>query len=260
MKRYEWVPLESLEQATGLSESEVNYRLSRLIRWGMVRFNAVPYDGYALVFGGYDTLALTTLARKGIISALGTKIGEGKESVVYDALGLGPVAVKFHRIGQRSFNTPRVDREYIPENRHCPWLLASRLSAEREYAALCLLHPKVSVPLPVGQNRNAVVMALIDGSGLARYRFTDPSATLDEILANVRAAYGQARSTRTFRSSTFSSRMENVSLSTGRSGWRPATPMRSPFSNVISAISLPSLSGSAKLSYDPGEALRCVTG
>ena len=106
MKRYEWVPLESLEQATGLSDSEVNYRLSRLIRWGMVRFNAVPYDGYALVFGGYDTLALTTLARKGIISALGTKIGEGKESVVYDALGLGPVAVKFHRIGQRSFNTP----------------------------------------------------------------------------------------------------------------------------------------------------------
>ena len=32
-------------------------------------------------------------------------------------------------------------------------------------------------------------MALIEGSGLGRYRFTDPSATLDEILANVRAAY-----------------------------------------------------------------------
>ena len=27
----------------------------------MVRFNPVPYDGYALVFGGYDTLALMTL-------------------------------------------------------------------------------------------------------------------------------------------------------------------------------------------------------
>ena len=184
MKRYEWVPLESLEQATGLSESEVNYRLSRLIRWGMVRFNPVPYDGYALVFGGYDTLALTTLARKGIISALGTKIGEGKESVVYDALGLGPVAIKFHRIGQRSFNTPRVNREYIPETGSCPWLLASRLSAEREYAALCLLHPKVSVPLPVGQNRNAVVMALIDGRA-SPVTGSDPSATLDEILANV---------------------------------------------------------------------------
>jgi len=189
MKRYEWVPLDSLQQATGLSESEVNYRLSRLIRWGMVRFNAVPYDGYALVFGGYDTLALTTLTKKGTISALGSKIGEGKESVVYEALGLGPVAIKFHRIGMRSFNTARVNREYLPESGHCPWLLASRLSAEREYAALTTLHPKVSVPLPVGQNRNAVVMALITGPSLSRCRLADPGAMLDSILENVKEAY-----------------------------------------------------------------------
>jgi len=189
MKRYEWVPLESLEQATGLSESEVNYRLSRLIGWGMVRFNPVPYDGYALVFGGYDTLALTTLTKKGTISALGTKIGEGKESVVYEALGLGPVAIKFHRIGMRSFNTARVNREYLPESGHCPWLIASKLSAEREYLALTTLHPKVSVPLPVGQNRNAVVMALITGPSLSRCRLDEPDEMLDTILKNVGAAY-----------------------------------------------------------------------
>jgi RIO kinase 2 len=189
MKRYEWVPLESLEKATGLSESEVNYRLSRLIQWGMVRFNPVPYDGYALVFGGYDTLALSTLAKKGTISALGTKIGEGKESVVYEALGLGPVAIKFHRIGMRSFNTARVNREYLPENGHCPWLIASKLSAEREYLALTTLHPKVSVPLPVGQNRNAVVMALITGPSLSRCRLDEPDEMLDAILANVKEAY-----------------------------------------------------------------------
>ena len=189
MKRYEWVPLENLQLATGLSESEVNYRLSRLIQWGMVRFNAVPYDGYALVFGGYDTLALTTLTKKGTISALGAKIGEGKESVVYEALGLGPVAIKFHRIGMRSFNTARVNREYLPENGHCPWLLASKLSAEREYTALKNLHPKVSVPLPVGQNRNAVVMALITGPSLSRCRLEEPDEMLDEILKNVGAAY-----------------------------------------------------------------------
>ena len=93
MKRYAWIPLEQIRLATKLSESEVNYRLSRLIKWGMVRFNPVPYDGYALVFGGYDALALTTLTRNGTISALGSKIGEGKESVVYEALGLGPDAL-----------------------------------------------------------------------------------------------------------------------------------------------------------------------
>ncbi len=188
MKRYSWVPLEHLRTATKLSESEVNYRLSRLIAWGMVRFNPVPYDGYALVFGGYDTLALTSLTRRGTISALGSLIGEGKESVVYDALGLGPVAIKFHRVGQRSFSSARINREYMEEG-HCPWLIASRNSAEREYDALKTLHPNVSVPLPIAQNRHAVVMSLIEGVILNRTPLESPEQTLDEILDNVRKAY-----------------------------------------------------------------------
>ena len=110
MTRYAWIPLEQLILSTGLSESEVNYRLGRLIAWGMVRFNPVPYDGYSLVFGGYDTLALGTLTKKGTISALGSQIGEGKESLVYEALGLGPVAIKFHRVGGRSFSSARLNR------------------------------------------------------------------------------------------------------------------------------------------------------
>ncbi|HNX18157.1 MAG TPA: RIO1 family regulatory kinase/ATPase [Methanoregula sp.] len=260
MKRYEWVPLENIRETTGLSESEVNYRLSRLIRWGMVRFNAVPYDGYALVFGGYDTLALTTLTKKGVISALGQKIGEGKESVVFDALGLGPVAIKFHRIGQRSFNTPRVKREYMPESSHCPWLLASRLSAEREYQALTLLHPKVSVPLPIGQNRNAVVMALITGQSLARCRLTDPRAMLDSILANVREAY---------KAGVIHADLSeyNILIEDGKCiiiDWpqwmetshpNAMTILERDVSNILAFFVR-----KYKLEYDPGEALRCVTG
>jgi len=189
MKRYSWVPLEHLKTATKLSESEINYRLSRLIAWGMVRFNPVPYDGYALVFGGYDTLALATLTQKGTIAALGSQIGEGKESVVYDALGLGPVAIKFHRVGGRSFSSARLNREYMEEG-HCPWLIASRRSAEREYEALKALHPKVSVPLPIAHNRHAVVMELISGQSLSRTRLEAPHEALDVILGNVRSAWG----------------------------------------------------------------------
>jgi len=189
MKRYSWVPLEHLKTTTKLSESEVNYRLSRLIAWGMVRFNPVPYDGYALVFGGYDTLALATLTQKGTISALGTLIGEGKESVVYEALGLGPVAIKFHRVGGRSFSSARLNREYM-EDGHCPWLLASRRSAEREFQALKMLHPKVSVPLPIAQNRHTVVMSFVNGAILNRCRLDAPAEVLDEILENIRSAYG----------------------------------------------------------------------
>ena len=188
MSRYAWVPLEQLITSTGFAESEVNYRLARLIEWGMVRFNPVPYDGYALVFGGYDTLALASLTRKGTISALGVQLGEGKESVVYEALGLGPVAIKFHRIGGRSFNSARVNREYMVDG-HCPWLVASKLSAEREYKALVALHPKVSVPLPIAQNRHTVVMSLIQGANLNRCILEAPALVLDEILENVRIAY-----------------------------------------------------------------------
>ena len=189
MKRYDWVPLEQIKIATKLSESEVNYRLARLIKWGMVRFNPVPYDGYSLVFGGYDTLALSTLTRNGTIAALGSKIGEGKVSVVYEALGLGPVAIKFHRVGQRSFSSARLNRDYMPEEGHCPWLIASRRSAEREYQALTALHPKVSVPLPVGQNRHTVVMALIKGPNLVHCRLEEPKEVLDEILTYAGIAY-----------------------------------------------------------------------
>jgi RIO kinase 2 len=189
MKRYSWVPLEQLKTTTKLSDSEISYRLSRLIAWGMVRFNPVPYDGYALVFGGYDTLALATLTRKGSISALGTQIGEGKESVVYDALGLGPVAIKFHRVGGRSFASARLNREYMPDDGHCPWLIASKKSAEREYLALTSLHPAVSVPLPIDQNRHTVVMSLVNGQNLNRCRLDEPAMVLDEILENVQKAY-----------------------------------------------------------------------
>ncbi len=189
MKRYSWVPLDHLRAATGLSDSELEYRLSRLIGWGMVRFNPVPYDGYALVFAGYDTLALAALTRKGTISALGTMIGEGKESVVYDALGLGTVAIKFHRVGQRSFSSARLNRQYMPDEGHCPWLLASRRSAEREFLALTTLHPAVSVPLPVDQNRHTVVMSLVNGQNLNRCRLEAPKEVLDEILDNIRKAY-----------------------------------------------------------------------
>jgi len=189
MKRYSWVPEEQIRHAAELSESEMAYRIGRLMECGMVRYNTVPYDGYALVFTGYDTLALHALVKNGTISAIGALIGEGKESVVYEALGLCPVAIKFHRVGQRSFSAARTKREYMPEEGHVPWIFASRLSAEREFAALTALQETVCVPLPVARNRHAVVMSLIAGANLNRCPLDDPEGMLSAILANVKAAY-----------------------------------------------------------------------
>ncbi len=189
MKRYEWVPLENLKSSTGLSESELSYRLGRLMARDMVRYSKVPYEGYALVFTGLDTLALRTLSERDTVRALGTVIGVGKESVVYEGLGLTPLVLKFHRVGQRSFQTARVSRGYLPDEGHIPRLLASILSAEREYLALKTLHPGVHVPLPIDRSRHVIVMSFINGMLLNRARPDDPEQILENILYDVRESY-----------------------------------------------------------------------
>jgi RIO kinase 2 len=189
MRRHDWVPFDVLVRRVGLAEHEVSYRLGKLIEKGMVRYDTVPYEGYALIFGGYDTLALRSLVKKGTVQALGPLLGEGKESVVYEALGLAPLVLKFHRVGQRAFHSVRLNREYMPETGHCPWLYASKLSAEREFEALNRLHPAVLVPVPVDRNRHVVAMSRIEGAILPSCTLEEPGKVLDAILDNVREAY-----------------------------------------------------------------------
>jgi RIO kinase 2 len=189
MQRYKWVPLDHIRQATGLSDSEVAFRIGRLMEKGLIRFEPLPYEGYGLVFAGYDALALLALVKKGTVRALGCQIGEGKESVIYEALGLGSVALKFHHVGQRSFRTARQKREYLPGEGHYPWIFASRSSAEREIDALRRLHPAVRVPLPIDINRHVVVMEALRGLTLNRCVLEEPEAILADILREIRGAF-----------------------------------------------------------------------
>ncbi len=116
-------------------------------------------------------------------------IGVGKESVVYEGIGLGCVALKLHHVGQRSFQSVRLNREYKPGQTHSPWIFTSRQSAEREYLALKTLHPGVKVPLPIDQNRHIVVMEYIPGVNLNNARVEEPKEFLDEIIGEVGKAY-----------------------------------------------------------------------
>ncbi|MCQ8894291.1 MAG: serine/threonine protein phosphatase [Methanolinea sp.] len=188
MRTHSWVPLDLLRRSVGFSEAETRYRLGSLLEKGMVRYDVVPYEGYCLTFLGYDTLALLSLSRKGTITALGPLVGEGKESVVYEALAIGRVALKCHHVGQRSFQSVRSSRDYIGEKSHCPWIFASRTSAEREFEALTRLSPRVRVPFPIGRNRNVVVMEYIDGRNLHRVTVPDPGDVLADVLDQVARA------------------------------------------------------------------------
>jgi RIO kinase 2 len=189
MEQYRWVPEEILKSSTLLGEGELQYRLRRLITMGMIRRGNVSYGGYALVFAGYDALALHALTGKGTVRALGPFIGEGKESVVYEGLGLGPLVCKFHRVGQRSFQSARKDRGYLPTRGHFPWIFASARSAEKEFSALQLLYPGISVPMPIDRNRHVLVMSLVHGSMMNRVILEHPEKTLSSILGMVRKAF-----------------------------------------------------------------------
>ena len=189
MGRYSWVPLEEIVHNSRLSAGEVQFRLSGLMEKGMVKYAQVPYPGYTLVFNGYDTLAISHLVKKGVISALGSCIGEGKESRVYEALGTGPVILKLHRIGQRSFQTVRKGRNYLPEKQHCPWVIASHFSAEQEYLALCSLQHHVNVPIPLAMNRNVIAMTYIPGDRISDCTPDNPQEVFEEILQQIQAAY-----------------------------------------------------------------------
>jgi RIO kinase 2 len=71
------------------------------------------------------------------------------------------------------------------------WLFQSRLAAEKEFEALKLMHQHgVAVPEPIFQNRHAIVMGMIEGGELGKWReIEEPPKVLMEILVNVRRAY-----------------------------------------------------------------------
>ncbi len=196
MARHRYIPERDLPKLTKLTTRELDFRLPRLTKLGLLERWTGPYTGYVLYTAGYDCLAINALVKAEVLQAFGKPLGVGKESDVYDALTPKnkQVAVKFHRLGRTSFRATRRTRGYIAERHHISWLYQARLAAEKEYEALKLLHPhRVAVPKPIRQNRHVVVMGMINGAELAQLNdIPNPDKTLKETLLNTRRAYTKA--------------------------------------------------------------------
>jgi RIO kinase 2 len=155
-----------------------------------------------LNYVGYDCLAINAFVKAHVISSFGQTIGVGKEADVYTALtpdeneadsgGGETVAVKFHRLGRISFRQTRRKRGYIKE--HSAWLFQSHLAAEKEFQALQLVYKNgVAVPKPLCHNRHVIVMSIVEGGELSKWRtIPHPKRVLKEILRNIRKAYLKA--------------------------------------------------------------------
>ena len=198
MRRFEFVPVEQISFYARINKSETQYRLDKLHKTGILQRNSqLGYVGYQLITESSDVLALHALVSQDIIVTVGSPIGRGKESDVFFAQlpDKTEVAVKIHRIGQTSFRQVRKLRNYIKKRKHISWLYVSRLSAEREYAALQKLEQfNIDTPKVYGQNRHMVIMEFILGMELSQApQLQHPLDVLNEILNKVAIMFQDAK-------------------------------------------------------------------
>jgi RIO kinase 2 len=191
MRFSKWVNREKLPEFASLTPEEVDYRLDRCERRGLLERKTIQYDGFRLTFEGYDALALHTFVERDTIDGMGAPLGVGKESDVYEVRSYKPMALKFHREGYTNFRAVDREREYTADHEHVSWMYTARKAAEREYAALEAVYPDVSVPQPIDQNRHAIVMERVDGVELERTGLEPAQVKplLELLLEQVAAAF-----------------------------------------------------------------------
>jgi len=195
MKKHEFVPQGQIARYANIPPEKIGRDMSRIDKMGLIYRWQGSYVGYTLNYAGYDCLAINALVKAGAIKAFGKPLGVGKEADVYDALSPQGrcVAVKFHRLGRISFRQTRRKRGYMPN--HAGWLFQSRLAAEKEFQALTTVHKRgVAVPEPIVQNRHTIVMGMIEGAELSKWKeLQEPTEVLREILGNIKKAYLEAK-------------------------------------------------------------------
>ena len=189
MKTHEWVPSFVISELSGLPVRKVEFRLGQLFEKKLVERESMHYLGYRIDFDAYDLLALSDLVKRGTLNAFGERIGVGKESVVYEALGETHLAVKFHRQGRTSFKHIRRLRDHLTDQPKVPWIYAAALAARHEFQIMEKLYPIVSIPRPVAVSRHVLAMEFVSGPALNRITLSDPENGLNMILGEV----GKAR-------------------------------------------------------------------
>lgn len=183
---YEYVPLQIIAARARLGEEKTRNILRYLSDLRIVQNKTTEYEGSTFTFLGLSLYSLHRLVRKGLISAIGKVMGEGKESAVFNCFSekYGECVVKFHKVGHTSFKKVKEKRDY--GDLHFS-VLAIR-SARNEFRALKKLEG-LAVPRAYAWEGNAVMMELIDARELFKVRLTNPDDVLEMILEEVRKFY-----------------------------------------------------------------------
>ncbi len=168
----------------GLKHGGVHRNLTTLLKHSLVHHDRRKYDGYRLTYMGYDFLAIKAMLNRGSLTALGRKIGIGKESDIYLACNEEgtQMALKIHRLGRTSFTNVRNLRDYVGNRKGGSWLYLSRLAAIKEHAFMQVLYKNdFPVPTPVDHSRHCVLMSLVEGYPLTQVgKFAHPQKVYND--------------------------------------------------------------------------------
>ncbi|XP_040198578.1 serine/threonine-protein kinase RIO2 [Rana temporaria] len=187
MKNHEIVPASLIASIASLKHGGCNKVLRELVKHKLVAYDRTKtVQGYRLIYGGYDYLALKTLSSRDVVTSVGNQMGVGKESDIYIVANEEEqqFALKLHRLGRTSFRNLKNKRDYHKHRNKMSWLYLSRLAAMKEFAYMKALYDRgFPVPKPYDYNRHAVVMELINGYPLCQIRhLEDPESLYSELM------------------------------------------------------------------------------
>ncbi|GBE58584.1 RIO1 family domain-containing protein [Babesia ovata] len=186
MRNHEYIPLKLITATANLRSCGMSNVLATLAKAKLIVHCNESYDGYKLTFLGLDYLALRALLKRGVISAVGRRIGVGKEADVHlctDAEG-NLLVLKLHRLGRVSFRAVKHKRDYMGKRKHASWMYMSQLAAKKEYSYLSALwEEKFPVPQPLDINRHVIAMKFVDGVPLSQVReIEEPKRVLHMLM------------------------------------------------------------------------------
>ncbi len=182
---YKYVPLNVISNFSRVNEEKTRRILKSLGDDGIVINKQTEYEGATLTFSGLSLYSLHLLVESGHVKAIGKKMGEGKESLVYNCISKqGEAVIKFHRLGYQSFKKVVEKRDYGNLN----FLVLSIRSAKREFSALKKLHG-LAVPEAYSWEGNAVLMQLIDADEMVKVKLRNPEDVFEAIIDEVAKFY-----------------------------------------------------------------------
>ncbi|MEM4627683.1 MAG: RIO1 family regulatory kinase/ATPase [Ignisphaera sp.] len=197
--KYEYIPVENFMRKFRKiwNQKEIVARIKKLNELGLIQKHA-NVEAYRLKSIGLDCVAIYMLVNNNIIKALGDPIGVGKESIIFN--GLTPdgniVAIKFYKIGRRSFRHVVKVRPYTTHIENDSWLIRSILAGKREKEALTVLNKChiIGIPRLYGHALHTIVIEFIDGINLYKvYRIDNPLEIFNQIIDVVRNSYKCAK-------------------------------------------------------------------